>query len=64
MLRAADEDVATAVAQLRPVISWTAEATRTLISGTSNGLAFNTPSSDLYTGLTFSQILYDGGSAR
>ena len=61
LLRAADEDVATAVAQLRPVISWTAEATRTLISGTSSGVAFNTPSSDLYTGLTFSQILYDGG---
>ncbi len=61
VLRAADEDVATAVAQLRPVITWTTQATRTLISGTSSGFPFNTPSSDLYTGLSLSQILYDGG---
>ncbi|TDE41170.1 TolC family outer membrane protein [Antarcticimicrobium sediminis] len=61
VLRAADEDVATAVAQLRPVIAWTTSATRTLISGTTNGFPFNTPSSDLFTGLSLSQILYDGG---
>ncbi|MDX2482621.1 MAG: TolC family outer membrane protein [Pseudodonghicola sp.] len=61
VLRAADEDVATAVAQLRPVIAWTTSATRTLISGTSSGFPYNTPSSDLFTGLSLSQILYDGG---
>ncbi|GAA6200237.1 TolC family outer membrane protein [Aquicoccus sp. SU-CL01552] len=64
LLRAADEDVATAVAQLRPVISWTAEATRTVIHGTSSGIPFSNPSSDLYTGLTISQILYDGGQRK
>ncbi|WP_206021024.1 TolC family outer membrane protein [Antarcticimicrobium luteum] len=62
VLRAADEDVATAVAQLRPVISWTTQVSRTLLNGTSNGVAFSNPSSDLFTGLSISQLLYDGGA--
>ena len=61
LLRAADEDVATVAAQLRPVISWTTQISRTLLDGTSNTIAYSSPSTDLFTGLTISQILYDGG---
>lgn len=61
LLRAADEDVATVTAQLRPVISWTTQITRSLADGTSKGIAFSNPSTNLFTGLTISQLLFDGG---
>lgn len=64
LLRAADEDVATAVSALRPVVNWTTRITRTLSDGTSNGVAFNNRSSDLFSGLSISQLLFDGGSSQ
>lgn len=62
LLRAADEDVAIAVSALRPIINWVAlvdySNTRTSVSGISGT---NEPSR-FFTGLTLSQLLYDGGA--
>jgi len=64
LLRAADEDVAGALARLRPVVNWTTRFTRALSEGTNNGLAFNTHSSTFATGLSITQLLFDGGASQ
>lgn len=64
LLRAADEDVATAVSALRPILEYTASVshdfgrTRTLLGSQ------NIDESQLDLALTASLLLYDGGSAR
>ena len=61
LLRAADEDVAIAVAALRPIISWTAEITRSFSDTRSIGRGYSTPGN---LGLTANWLLYDGGESR
>lgn len=64
LLRAADEDVAIALAALRPVINWTVSATRTW--GESRTGIFVRPNTgtSFFTGLTLDQLLYDGGASK
>ena len=68
LLRAADEDVAGALARLRPVIDWTTEYTRSIARTASfNGFSFTTRTihgSTFTTGLTLSWLVYDGGASR
>ena len=67
LLRAADEDVASAVARLRPIIGWTADVTRSYNNrsgaigrGVSLG-TFSTGSTNLNAGITAEWLLYDFG---
>lgn len=70
LLRAADEDVAIAVAALRPVIDWTLSATHSWNRSrnlNTFGTAFVTSTSQVptvFAGLTLDQIVYDGGASR
>jgi outer membrane protein len=69
LLRAADEDVATAAAALRPIISYTADVTRNfgdsqgvnVLSGL--GTTNNLEQTVLSTGLVGELLLYDGGAS-
>ncbi|WP_420586636.1 TolC family outer membrane protein [Ruegeria sp.] len=61
LLRAADEDVAIALSALRPIINWTASVSQDYTrSSTSLGVTRNEPT-NFFTGLTLSQLIYDGG---
>lgn len=62
VLRAADEDVAIALSSLRPVINWTTQLSRTLAKTQNTGIKLNNYETDFFTGLTLSQLLYDGGA--
>ncbi len=62
LLRAADEDVALAVASLRPVVDFITRITRTVVNDQS-GTTFNSPqSTDGFVGFTAEWLLYDGGT--
>lgn len=58
VLKAADEDAAQAVAALRPVLAWTAQATNSYAEAT--GITSNTASA----GLSLSYTLFDFGSTQ
>ncbi|WP_170325425.1 TolC family outer membrane protein [Ruegeria arenilitoris] len=61
LLRAADEDVAIALSALRPIINWAVEVSQDYTrSSTDVGVVRNEPS-NFFTGLTLSQLIYDGG---
>ena len=63
-LRAADEDVAQAVAALRPVINWSADATRqfgTSRSASTNNTIVPTVSNTISASLTAELTIYDNG---
>lgn len=62
LLRIQDENVASAVAGLRPIINWTITASHRYqdTSSLSNGV----DSSELSTGLSLSMLLFDGGATR
>ncbi len=64
LLRAADEDVAVAVATLRPVISWSASMSRSLSESGTGGLVINRGATNLFAGLTAELLLYDGGARQ
>lgn len=68
LLRAADEDVAGAVAELRPIIGYTAGITSSSdysVNGTSQGRVDVTNETTIGTlSLTASLLLYDGGASR
>lgn len=64
LLRAADEDVAQAVAALRPVVSWAAEAKRTFGSASAGGLTVGSLSESATLGLSVSQTLWDAGARK
>lgn len=66
LLRAADEDVAQAVAALRPVISWAIQYQRRFGSARANQIQGYNKFSDAETtyALTASLLLYDGGQSR
>ncbi|MDT8328669.1 MAG: TolC family outer membrane protein [Roseovarius sp.] len=61
LLRAADEDVAQAVSQLRPIIDWTSDVTRTFSRTRSFSQTRKTGSTDVNIGITASLLLYDFG---
>ena len=67
VLRAADEDVAQAIASLRPVLSWSGEVTRQYGSSRNQGLAGDwnwtaSTSNDVTASLIASWTIYQGGS--
>ncbi|KIN63892.1 Type I secretion outer membrane protein, TolC family [Sulfitobacter noctilucicola] len=64
LLRAADEDVAAAVATLKPVLSWSASLTQTYgtVRTASSVNSFNNDSLSAAVGLAASLVLYDFGS--
>ena len=67
VLRAADEDVAQAVAALRPVIVWSADATRqfgTTRSGSTSNIITDTVSNTISASLTAQLTVYDAGQNR
>ena len=67
VLRAADEDVAQAVAALRPVINWSSDATRqfgTSRSASTNNTIVPTVSNTISASLVAELTLYDGGQNR
>lgn len=64
LLRATDEDVAVALAQLRPVIAWSATAQRTFSNSATNGINRNTVSQDVTLAITAQMTLYDFGRNR
>jgi outer membrane protein len=64
LLRAADEDVAQAVSQLRPIINWTADITRDFGRARGNNLINTTRSTSFNTGITLELLLFDFGETR
>ena len=63
LLRAADEDVAIAVSALRPIIDFTVRVQRALVNNETNALVTQTRTSTFFSGLQFTQLLYDGGAS-
>ena len=65
LLRAADEDVATAVAALKPVLRWTADLSQSFQKGQSELRPLSTTQNDLTLtiGLVADLLLYDFGQA-
>ncbi len=63
LLRAADEDVAIALSALRPIIDWTARVNRDYTRTRTSGVVVTTEPSRFFTGLTLSQLIYDGGAS-
>ncbi|AEI94934.1 MULTISPECIES: TolC family outer membrane protein [Roseobacter] len=67
LLRAADEDVAGAVAALRPILNFTANVTRNFgtsrSTGNVGGIVSGLDSTQADMGLVASLLLYDGGAA-
>lgn len=61
LLRAADEDVAIALSALRPIINWTAQVSQDYTRATNSGVVTRNEPSTFFTGLTLSQLVYDGG---
>ncbi|QFT93835.1 Outer membrane efflux protein BepC precursor [Roseovarius sp. THAF9] len=64
LLRAADEDVAQAVAGLRPIINWTADITRDFGKARSNNLINTNRDVTFSTGVTLELLLFDFGQTR
>lgn len=64
LLRAADEDVAIAVAALRPIVDWTGRYTVSSTQARTSGIVTDTGGTDVFFGLTIQQLLYDGGNSR
>ncbi|UWQ78028.1 TolC family outer membrane protein [Leisingera sp. S132] len=65
LLRVADEDVAIALSQLRPLIQWTVTASHNYSRGANQFGNFNElTSNDISTQLQLTQLLYDGGETR
>ncbi|KIC47455.1 transporter [Ruegeria sp. ANG-S4] len=63
LLRAADEDVAIALAALRPIINWTARVSQDFSRTRLDGTVTTDEPSEFFTGLTLSQLIYDGGAS-
>ncbi|WP_297767817.1 TolC family outer membrane protein [uncultured Roseovarius sp.] len=61
LLRSADEDVAQAVASLRPIIDWTTDISRDFSRTRSLNRTRNSGSTNLNLGITGSLLLYDFG---
>lgn len=61
LLRSADEDVAQAVASLRPIIDWTSGISLDSSDTRAQGISRNNTSTSLNLGITGSLLLYDFG---
>ncbi|MGR3614615.1 MAG: TolC family outer membrane protein [Paracoccaceae bacterium] len=64
VLRAADEDVAIALAGLRPVVNWITRFQQSFRDVEISGVTTNTDTSTLFTGIRLQQLVYDGGATR
>lgn len=67
VLRAADEDVAQAVSSLRPVLSWSADATRqfgTTRSGSTGGVVSDIVSNTISASLSAQMTIFDNGQTK
>lgn len=62
LLRTADEDVAIALAGLRPIIDWTARLQQGYIDQRTAGVPNETGPASGFIGLTLRQLIYDGGA--
>ncbi len=63
LLRAADEDVAIALSALRPIINWTVRVSRDYTRTNTSSLITTREPSSFFSGLTLSQLIYDGGAS-
>ncbi|EEE37694.1 type I secretion outer membrane protein, TolC family [Rhodobacteraceae bacterium KLH11] len=63
LLRAADEDVAIALSALRPIINWTVQISRDYTRTSTGDFATTNEPSNFFSGLTLSQLIYDGGAS-
>ncbi len=63
LLRAADEDVAIALSALRPIINWTVQISQDYRRARTAGVTNSSEPSNFFTGLTLSQLVYDGGAS-
>ena len=61
LLRAADESVAQIVSELRPIINWSADITRTFGTTRSGGITGGADSNDLNLGISLDLLLFDFG---
>ncbi|WP_170788919.1 TolC family outer membrane protein [Ruegeria lacuscaerulensis] len=61
LLRAADEDVAIALAALRPIINFAAQVSQDYTRSTIDDVTVRNEPSTFFAGLTLSQLIYDGG---
>lgn len=64
LLRVQDENVAAAVARLRPIIDWVTSANYNYSNNTSGAAIGNTEGSVLSTALEFSWLLFDNGASQ
>jgi outer membrane protein len=65
VLRAADEGVAQALAALRPIVGWSASATRQIgMSTAADNTITRNASTNLSIGLSAELLLYDGGASK
>lgn len=64
LLRAADEDVAIAIAQLRPILNWTSDITRRFGRADSGLATVGIRQTDVNIGITASLLLYDFGRTQ
>ncbi len=64
LLRAADEDVAVATSALRPILDWSADASRSFGTSQSSGATAGFANDDMSLGLSASLTLYDFGRTR
>lgn len=64
LLRAADEDVAQAVSQLRPIINWSAEARRNFGQTRANNRTNPIADTEIGVALTLDLLLYDFGRTQ
>lgn len=67
LLRAADEDVAIAMAALRPIVSYTASLSRNFSRGVNREFATNLPENNSTTstiGIAAELLLFDGGQSK
>jgi outer membrane protein len=64
LLRAADEDVAQVVSELRPIINWSSEMAHQFGQSRTNGLSRDLSATDTTLSLTMDLLLYDFGRTR
>ncbi|WP_170443276.1 TolC family outer membrane protein [Ruegeria arenilitoris] len=63
LLRAADEDVAIALSALRPIINWTVRVSQDYAKTRAGTVVSTVEPSRFFSGLTLSQLVYDGGAS-
>lgn len=63
LLRAADEDVAIALSALRPIINWTVRVSQDYAKSRAGTVVSTVEPSRFFSGLTLSQLVYDGGAS-